>query len=286
MKPRRALVLVLALAACKADRAAPPPAPDAAQDLAVRFAWPDGASARVYETITVPSGTVYEPSFLLDAASGAVTLGDLDGSILPSAQWLMSYVKSAGEMQFTVTPDGALAGTTLLDDTRARTDDLLAHPPPTVSDETLAKLRMGAALVTTSPELPATITNHLSDLWIPWVGVWAAAKALPAPGATRTVTAFGLTFTLRTLAIGATVRVEAVTDRHASTQTDNDGYRSWFLPSGPPMADLSMSYHLVITAELDPATLLPREVTLDVREDDPDRPKPRKWSYSYRFDWV
>lgn len=283
----RAWVLALGLVACKSDRPGAPPAPDAATDVAVKFAWPADASARVFQRVTIPSGTSGERTFVLDASPGsapgsvAIAISAIDGDVLPSAQWLLAWAKDG--LRFEVAADGDFAGTSALDDLRARVDDMLARGAPHVSEEQLAQLRVATTLITTDPDLARNLPNHIADLWIPWVWLWAEAGTLPAPGKVRTVHAFDLAFTVRTLGAGTTpgsLRVEAVTDRRATTEADLMGNRSWFVPSGKPVLDLDAVYHLVVTAEVDPSTLLPHAVSLDVRDDH------LKWSYSYRFDWV
>lgn len=295
-----ALALALALAFGCGDRRSSPAARDAAPALAgpVRFAWPAPASAEVRQRIVIPVGIDASFTYDLsverrDGGGLTLTLSDfrdpiIDGApsklrMLPlrSHQPLMDHAVANNRLRLDVGDDGAMIGTTALDEMRAK----LRSPPPGTEAVVAA-----AKPILDSPVIEDAVAGHAADLWITWAWLWDELGELPAPGAERTATLFGLQVAVRNLGAGTapgTVRVEARTVREGVTETDLSGGRAWFVAVGPRSPiDLETEFHLVLTGEIELATLRPHHVALDIEERMVGRAgKPRRWRFEYAFTW-
>jgi hypothetical protein len=268
----------------------------------VHFGWPVPATAVVEERVTRPADIAASVTYDLTVSAAGDRLavdatgfrdGVYDGRPRRPDQLGLTFVQpllqsaiARDRLHLEVTAAGALVGAATHADALAHIDHLAGQAP---TPELAGFAAQARALVDT-PEVAAGVAAGAADLWIPWVGLWLELGALPAVGAERTATAFGLPVTVRTVGAGAapgTIHVTAHTRRAATTDTDLSGPRTWFVPSGGPSPiDLETTFELTVDATLDPATLQPHHVTLDVTEIMQDRPgPPRRWRFDYSFRW-
>lgn len=306
---RRVLVAAAVTVACGSKSPSSPVARDAAADSTISFAWPAPATAIVHQRITgpraapgqeraltydlrvepSPSGLAIELSnFRAGVRDGKATRVDHLG--LTSAQPVLASAIASGRLRFEVTAAGDLAGSPAVDDTVAMIDRMTAAPPGGMPVADVERLAAIARAAVDTPAVRNGVTAHVTDLWATWAWLWIGLGTLPDPGAEVTRDVLGLPVTVRVLGAGrapGTVRVEARTRRAATTEVDLGGPRTWFVAVGPRAPiDLETTYHLTVTAELEPRGARPREVTLEAVEDVVGRHgDPHRWRYEYQFTW-
>lgn len=240
--------------------------------------------------MVTPSGS--ETSFAYDlnvlprdGGGLALTLDnfrDADRFSVRSHDPLMATAIAANHLRLEIGDDGTMLGTTALDEARAKLD---RAPPGTEAVVAAARSILDDSVIEDA------VAGHAADLWITWTWLWSAVGELPPPGDRRTAQVFGLIVTVRNLGAGAdpgTVRLEARTERKAITVNDLYGGRAWFLPVGRRETYLvdDTSFQLVLTSEVELATLRPHHVALDIEERLMGRNgTPRRWRFEYDFSW-